>query len=227
MRRAGAVALPPWVLAEPIGKNAAKLSAAIAADAKKAKKKAERAGEDKEAAARAVLLKPVKLKLPTADEIKAAWRRTVPAPPLSVPPAAPPSAQPPSPPPPAIPPTPAHECSEVCKDMCPRAHELYTRWRDIFGGVVGYLRRLHGGVAPSCLHQPILDDLDKLEMAELRFKQLLRRLQAAYMYPYPGEFFLFFTGFSQRDGRVDNHHRGLWYAQAISPSRSKNIRVQA
>ena len=64
-------------------------------------KKAERAGEDKEAAARAVLLKPVKLKLPKSDEIKAAWRRTVPAPPLSVPPAAPPSAQPPSPPPPA------------------------------------------------------------------------------------------------------------------------------
>jgi hypothetical protein len=95
------LALPPWVLAEPIGKTAAKLPATLAADLKTAKKKAERAGKDKEAAARAVLLKPVKLKLPTADEIKAAWQRTVPAPPLSVPPAAPPSAQPPSPPPPA------------------------------------------------------------------------------------------------------------------------------
>mmetsp|Transcript_21628 Transcript_21628/g.48702 ORF Transcript_21628/g.48702 Transcript_21628/m.48702 type:complete len:110 (-) Transcript_21628:259-588(-) len=109
--------------------------------------------------------------------------------------------------------------------MCPRARELYAMATSSEASLAIFAA--YAVVSLSHFSTNLLDDLDELEMAELRFKQLLRRLQAAYMYPYPGEFFLFFTGFSQRDGRADNHHQGLWYAQAISPSRSKNIRVQA
>ena len=93
--------LLPWALAEPIGKAAAKLPAAIAAEVKKAKKRAARAGRDSEAAAQAVLLAPVKLPLPTADEITAAARRAAPAPP--------PSAPPPREPTPTLAPTPTPE----------------------------------------------------------------------------------------------------------------------
>ena len=99
--------LLPWALAEPIGKAAAKLPAAIAAEVKKAKKRAARAGRDSEAAAQAVLLAPVKLPMPTADEITAAARRAAPAPPPSAPPQREPEPAPPLAPTPAPTPEPA------------------------------------------------------------------------------------------------------------------------
>jgi len=67
--------LIPWVLAEPIGKAAAKAVKEIPAEVKKAKKKAKRKGGSAEDAAAAVLRRHIKLPLPTAAAIKAAWRQ--------------------------------------------------------------------------------------------------------------------------------------------------------
>ena len=65
----------PWVLAEPVGKAALKLSKEIAEEKKKAKRKAKRSGGDQEAAAAAVLRRRVWLLLPSTEEIKATWRQ--------------------------------------------------------------------------------------------------------------------------------------------------------
>ena len=67
--------LMPWVLAEPVGKAAAKLPKDIPNEVKKKKKKLKRAGADPAAAEAAVLCRRVSLSLPPADEIKAAWMR--------------------------------------------------------------------------------------------------------------------------------------------------------
>ena len=61
----------PWILAEPIGKAAAKFAAEIPAEKKKAKKAAKRRGADAEAVEAELLGRPVKLKLPTTAEISA------------------------------------------------------------------------------------------------------------------------------------------------------------
>ena len=85
-----------------------------------------------------------------------------------------------------IPPTPAHECSEVCtKGMCPRARELYAMATSSEASLAIFAA--YAVVSLSHFSTNLLDDLDELEMAELRFKQYLRRLQAAY----PGEFSCF------------------------------------
>ena len=61
----------PWILAEPIGKAAAKFAAEIPAEKKKAKKAAKRRGADAEAVEAELLGRRVKLKLPTTAEISA------------------------------------------------------------------------------------------------------------------------------------------------------------
>ena len=61
--------LMPWVLAEPVGKAAAKLPKDIPNEVKKKKKQLKRAGADPAAAEAAVLCRRVSLSLPSADEI--------------------------------------------------------------------------------------------------------------------------------------------------------------
>ena len=65
----------PWVLAEPIGKEAAKRDAELSAEIKKAKKAAQRKGMDVERAAADVARRSVKLPLPTTQEIAKVWRQ--------------------------------------------------------------------------------------------------------------------------------------------------------
>jgi hypothetical protein len=66
--------LVPWVLAEPIGKEAAKKDGELSAQIKKAKKAANRKGEDVQEAEAAVARRSVKLPLPTPVEIARSWR---------------------------------------------------------------------------------------------------------------------------------------------------------
>ena len=61
--------LPPFELAEPIGKAAAKLLPKIPGEQAKAKKRAERRSEDKEAAAASVLRVAVRLPIPSAVDV--------------------------------------------------------------------------------------------------------------------------------------------------------------
>lgn len=63
--------LLPWLLAEPIGKAAAKLKKKIPQKTKEAKKRAKRAGANADERAAAVLRRRVTLVLPSAEEIKA------------------------------------------------------------------------------------------------------------------------------------------------------------
>ena len=67
--------LPPWTLAKPIGKAAAKLPAKIAGEQGKEKKRAQRARKDPAAAAAAVLRWRVALQLPTAADVAAEWKQ--------------------------------------------------------------------------------------------------------------------------------------------------------
>jgi hypothetical protein len=170
--------LVPWVLAEPIGKAALKHKDAIAGEKKKAKKKAKRRSSDAEAAAAAVLRHQVKLPLPAADEIKAAWRQITKTS-RQEPPAATPS--PPPPPPPPAPPA-EHVCSEACTDgMCPRARArieaaMSTEAAVLIVAAFGVIS------AKSCGRDPHFNE--ELELADVRFRHALRRLQQAY----PGEF---------------------------------------
>ena len=64
----------PWLLAEPVGKAAAKLPKEIPSEVKKLKKALKRKGADAAPAEAHVLSRRVKLKLPTVADIKAAWR---------------------------------------------------------------------------------------------------------------------------------------------------------
>ena len=86
--------LPPFELAEPIGKAAAKLLPKIPGEQAKAKKRAERRSEDKEAAAASVLRVAVRLPIPSAGDVARAWSQ------LSTVAAQPPAADPPEPEPP-------------------------------------------------------------------------------------------------------------------------------
>ena len=70
--------LTPWVLAEPVGKAAAKIvdeKDKLKAEVKKAKAAAKRRGISPQEAEAEVLRRRVSLPLPTAGEITAAWRR--------------------------------------------------------------------------------------------------------------------------------------------------------
>ena len=98
--------LIPWALAEPIGKAAAKAVKEIPAEIKKAKKKARRKGSSAEEAAAAVLRRHLKLKLPTAADIKAAWRQIATATQPQEPPPPPPPPPPPTISTPEVPPAP-------------------------------------------------------------------------------------------------------------------------
>ena len=94
----------PWTLGEPVGKAAAKLPVVMMSEAKKARKAAKRKGQSAEEADAAVRRSQVKLQLPTAAEIQAAWRTLARA---AEQPAPPPEPEPePKPPPPADPPAP-------------------------------------------------------------------------------------------------------------------------
>ena len=65
----------PWILAEPIGKVAARLPGTISAETKKAKKAAQRKGKAVEEVAEAVLSRPVQLTFPQADVIARYWQQ--------------------------------------------------------------------------------------------------------------------------------------------------------
>ena len=95
--------LMPWTLGERVGKAAAKLPAEMKSAVKTAKKAAKRKGQSAEEAEAAVRRRQAKLLLPTAAEIRAAWRQIARAAEQSAPPPPPP---PPEPPPPAQPPAP-------------------------------------------------------------------------------------------------------------------------
>ena len=174
--------LMPWVLAEPIGKEAARRKKEIPEAKKKAKKKAKRQGADAEAAAAALLRRRVPLDLPTADEIKAAWRKIRRAEqaaarqPAPAPPAAP-AAEPPSP-------LELESRAEqaAVKGLCPRARDLLemSQSRAVAAAV---------GRAWMLAHHIINADADtfydaELEVAQVQYKYTLRELKLAY----PGEF---------------------------------------
>lgn len=170
--------LVPWVLAEPIGKAALKLKGAIPGEKKKAKKKAKRRGADAEAAAAALLRRAVALPLPTADEVKAAWRRIArearsrasppaPAPALEL--SAPPA------------PEPEPEAEPAPRAICARAHDRFDMAQTpdaiVAIGTAFYIARCMGEGCDSYYEE----DLD---MAQLKYKHALRRLARSY----PGEF---------------------------------------
>lgn len=67
--------LTPFVLAEPIGKEAARLADKISAEVKKAKKAAAAKGMTPQEAEAAFLRRHIKLPLPTAAEIAKKWRQ--------------------------------------------------------------------------------------------------------------------------------------------------------
>ena len=177
--------LVPWVMAEPIGKAAAKQVEKISELKKTARKKAKRRGADAEAAANAVLRRRVALSLPTTDEVKAAVRRLARAA-RPEPPAAPeaPLAEPAEPPlPPAPTPPPPEPLSpevqaQIDMAMSPEAAAVIKPAYII-------ARRTH----PSRLARVAsLDDDEELELAQVRFKHALRRLAAAFPEEYSKEY---------------------------------------
>ena len=180
--------LLPWELAEPIGKAAAKFKKEIAEKQKLAKKKAKRRGADAEAAAAAVLRRRVTIALPSADEVKAAWRRIA----RAQAPEPPPSPQPAAPEPPAaaVPP-PEHVCCDACTaDMCPRAHtilDMATSWE-----AAGLITAAYA-VASLARHGRDAHFNRKLEHAQVDYRHALRRLKEAY----PGDH----CGWSQNSAR--------------------------
>jgi hypothetical protein len=103
--------LPPWTLAKPVGKAAAKLKEKIGGEQSKEKKRAGRAGQDPAEAAAAVLRRRVALELPAAADIAAAWKqlhKEAAQPPAPAPAAAPEPSAPEPAPMPAPTPTPLH-----------------------------------------------------------------------------------------------------------------------
>jgi len=175
--------LVPWVLAEPVGKAALKLVDAITGEKKKAKKKAKRNGADAEAAAADVLRRAVALTLPSAEEVKAAWRRVARA---ARAPAPAPVAEPAPPAPPPVP-APEPEPERAALRMCERAHDrlamAQTEDGVILVGVAFYIARCVREGCDSYYEQ-------ELEMAQVTYKHALRRLMRAY----PTEF----SGLSER-----------------------------
>jgi hypothetical protein len=191
--------LMPWVLAEPVGKAAAKLPKDIPNEVKKKKKKLKRAGADPAAAEAAVLCRRVSLSLPSADEIKAAWKRVAKAK-RQEESAAAPAAPAPAAPAPSASPAPesaasAHECSDACSaGMCPRAKAMY----DMATSQEASLAITAAFVVLRFLQSRSDPNLnEKLELAQVRYRHALRRLQCAY----PGEL----CGFSQNSAREMVH----------------------
>ena len=124
----------------------------------------------------------MELNLPTAEEIKAAWRRIARA---AQPPREPPAPEPPAPEPPApeSPPEPP-----ACEPLCSRAQEYAAMAMSKEAALVirtayHVLDLSRGAEEPD----PCFDA--QLEMMQVVFKHALLRLQAAY----PGEF----SGFSK------------------------------
>jgi hypothetical protein len=187
--------LMPWALAEPIGKAAAKIVKDTPVEVKKAKKKAKRKGGSAEEAAEAVLRRRVNLPLPTAAEIKAAWRQIAKAAQLdeaAALPAAPEAELTPTNPSPK-PPEPHVRSAACCNDeemCCPHAravHDMATSpeaSRTIIAAFV-VLASSQGNCDPHFN--------EKLELAQVRYRHALRQLQQAY----PGEL----CGFSQNSAK--------------------------
>ena len=172
-----ALGLPllPWVLSEPVGKAALKHRDAIANEKKKARKKAKRHSADPEAAAAAVLRRQVTLPLPTADEIKAAWRRIARAARSQEPP--PPQPLPePAPEPEPVP----HVCSEACAgdEMCPRARALLeaamSREAAVLIIAAFSVWALGGGDGTDSFFD------EELQVAQVRYSHALRRFKHEY-----------------------------------------------
>ena len=95
--------LTPFVLAEPIGKEAARLADKISAEVKKAKKAAAGKGMTPQEAEAAFVRRRIKLPLPSAAEIAKTWRQ-IEREAMPPPPAKKAALQSPSPPPAAMPP---------------------------------------------------------------------------------------------------------------------------
>ena len=99
--------LTPFVLAEPIGKEAARMAGKITAEVKRAKKAGERRGIDVQKAEADFLRRRIKLPLPTPADIAKAWRllekEAAKAATASPPPAPTPQPTPPQPLPPQLP----------------------------------------------------------------------------------------------------------------------------
>ena len=70
-----ALPLTPFELAEPVGKEAARMADKISAEVKREKKVAGRRGKSSQEAEADFLRRRIKLPLPTAAEIRAAWRK--------------------------------------------------------------------------------------------------------------------------------------------------------
>ena len=170
--------LLPWVLAEPVGKAALKHRDAIVNEKKKAKKKAKRRSADTEAATAAVLRRQVTLPLPTAEEIKAAWRRISRAarsqespPPLAPEPAAEPEPEPEPEP---------HVCSEACAgdEICPRARALLEAAMSSEAAVL-IIAAFSVWALGGCDGAYSFFD-EELQVAQVRYTHALRRFKQKY-----------------------------------------------
>lgn len=177
--------LTPWALAEPIGKEAARLMDKISTEGKKAKKAAKRIGKDAQAAEAEVLRRHVKLPLPTAAEIAKAWRQISKAekqaesePSLVTNPPTP-NATPAPPAPPAegthASPAPLPAPTPTAPEKCSRARALIEAAYSEEAGVVilaayGVLMYLRGGEGYE----------SELEIAEVALKHALRALMRVH-----------------------------------------------
>jgi hypothetical protein len=178
--------LMPWVLAEPVGKEAARLKLKIPAMVKKVKKAAKRKDQDVEAAAAAVRNGRVDLKLPKAEEIKAAWRRIARA---EQPPPPPPQSEPLEPP---LAPESAVPEPPVREPPCSRAQEYAAMAMSNEAALVIRLAYRALDLSRDADEPDPYYDAE-LEITQVVFKHALLRLQAAY----PGEF----------DGFAEDSHR--------------------
>ena len=182
------VGLPllPWVLAEPIGKAAAKLKKKIPEKKKEVKKKAKRKGGDAEAAAAALLLRRVQLELPSADAIKATTRRIAKAarPPAEPPP---PEALAEAPPTPAAEPT-EHVCSDACsaEELCPRARALVdAAMSEEAAHAIAWAYEVASLRRAARNTEELSTEREELDTADLSLGYALRRLLQVYRVRWP------------------------------------------
>ena len=187
--------LLPWQLAKPVGSAAAKLKKKISDKKKEAKKKANRAGRDADAAVAAVLRRRAPLELPSADEIKATARRITKA--AKLPPDAPDAqpeaeAPPPEMPPPAPEPEPA-ACS--AEEPCPIFRTLVDAAMSDEAEPVILLAfhsaALRRAVSAASYEWSLGDcevdeTMEELDVAEMRLGYALRRLLRAYPTEFGG-----------------------------------------
>lgn len=179
--------LLPWILAEPVGKAAAKLKKKIPEKKKEVKKKAKRKGSDPEAAAVALLVRRVGLELPQADEIKATARRIARA-----------AAQPPEPPPPEAPLPPAlepampaeHTCSDECtaEELCPRAQALVdAAMSEEAAHAIAWAYEVASLRRAARNTEELSTEREELETADWSFQYALRRLLRVYPTEFGGQ----------------------------------------